>query len=56
MKLSAPRQVSFLIAAALYVLALVSHFDVVHVSREITTYSWIVGYGLLLVACYFRGL
>ena len=56
MKLTAPRSISFLVAAGLYVLALCAHFGVIHLSRDMPTWAWIIGYGLLLAACFFRGL
>ncbi len=35
---------------------LVAHFGIVNIPEPIATWSWIVGLGLLLVACRVRGL
>ena len=51
-----PHHISFLIALVLYVVALLAHFNVIHVSAEIELWSWIVGYGLLLLAVTVKGL
>jgi hypothetical protein len=53
---SAPKQITWLICLVLYVVALLSHFRVVHVSSDIASWSWIIGFGLLLAAVQIRGL
>jgi len=52
----APKQITWLICLALYVVALVAHFGVVRVRGDVADWSWIIGYGLLLVAVRVRGL
>lgn len=52
----APKQVTWLICLALYVVALVAHFGVVRVRGDVADWSWIIGFGLLLVAVRVRGL
>jgi hypothetical protein len=52
----APKQITWVICLVLYVVALLAHFRVVHVSADIAEWSWIIGYGLLLVAIQVRGL
>jgi hypothetical protein len=52
----APKQITWLICLVLYVVALLAHFGVVKVSADIAVWSWIIGYGLLLVAVQVKGL
>jgi len=52
----APTFVVWVISLILFVVALLAHFGVVRVGAPIATWSWIVGFGLLLVACRVRGL
>ena len=52
---SAPTMAVWLIALVLYIVALVGHFGVIAVG-EIATWAWIIGFGLLLLACRVRGL
>jgi hypothetical protein len=47
---NAPTRAVWFICLGLYLLALLSHFDVFRVRADITTWSWILGYALLLVA------
>lgn len=53
---SAPKQITWIICLILYVVALAAHFGVVKVSGDIATWSWIIGFGLLLVAAQVRDL
>ncbi len=53
---NAPTTVIWIICLVLYVVALAAHFGFVHVDAQIAVYSWIIGFGLLLVACRVRGL
>ena len=46
----------WVISMILFIVALVAHFGVVRISDQIATWSWIIGFGLLLVACRVRGL
>ncbi|MEA2570675.1 MAG: hypothetical protein QOI24_2676 [Acidobacteriota bacterium] len=48
--------VTWIICLVLYVIALLAHFGIVHVTSDIATWSWIIGFGLLLVAVKVRGL
>ena len=51
-----PKFITWIICLVLYLIALLAHFNVLHVSGEIATWSWIIGFGLLLLACRVRGL
>ena len=53
---NAPKLISWLISLVLFVVALLAHFAVIHVSKDIASWSWIIGYALLLVAVQYRGL
>ena len=52
----APKQITWIICLILYVVALLAHFGVVRVDATIATWSWIIGYGLLLLAVQVRDL
>lgn len=52
----APTMAVWVISMILFIVALVGHFGVVRISDQIATWSWIIGFGLLLVACRVRGL
>jgi len=52
----APKQITWIICLILYVIALLAHFGVVRVDANIATWSWIIGFGLLLAAVQVRGL
>jgi hypothetical protein len=52
----APKQITWIICLILYVVAVLAHFGVFHVSGDIAEWSWILGYGLLLIAVQVRGL
>lgn len=53
MKMSgkAPTTVVWIICLILYIVALAGQFGVVRVDPQIVTWSWIIGLGLLLLAC-----
>lgn len=53
---SAPKLVTWLICLVLFIVALLAQFGVIRVSNDIATWSWILGYGLLLVAVQVKGL
>lgn len=53
---NAPKNITWIICLVLYVVALLAHFGIVHVSSDIATWSWIIGFGLLLIAVKVRGL
>ena len=52
----APKQITWIICLVLYLVALLAHFGVFRVSADIAVWSWIIGFGLLLVAVRGRGL
>jgi hypothetical protein len=53
---NAPKQITWIICLILYVVALLAHFGVVHVPGNVAEWSWIIGFGLLLLAAQVRGL
>ncbi|MGI8782846.1 MAG: hypothetical protein ACR2L2_04240 [Acidobacteriota bacterium] len=53
---SAPKQITWIICLVLYVVALLSHFAVISPGGDVATWSWIIGFGLLLIAVQVRGL
>ncbi len=53
---SAPHHYTFLIALVLYIVALLAHFNVIHVSGEVALWSWVIGFGLLLISVRVKGL
>ncbi len=52
----APTMIVWIISLFLYVVALLAQFGVVSVAAPVAAWSWIIGLGLLLVACRVRGL
>ena len=46
----------WIISLVLYLVALAAHFGLAGVGAAAATWSWIIGFGLLLVACRVRGL
>jgi hypothetical protein len=52
----APKQITWIICLVLYIVALLAHFGVVKMGGDIATWSWIIGFGLLLAAVQVRGL
>jgi hypothetical protein len=44
------------ICLILYVIALLAHFGVIRIDANIAQWSWIIGFGLLLIAVQLRGL
>lgn len=52
----APTMIVWVISLVLFLVAIVGHFGWVAVSDPIATWSWIIGFGLLLIACQVRGL
>ncbi len=53
---NAPTNLTWVICLVLFLVALAGHFNVVRIPGNIQLWSWILGYGLLLVACKVRGL
>lgn len=52
----APTMVVWIICLVLYVVALAAYFGIVPIDARIAAWTWIIGLGLLLVACRVRGL
>ena len=52
----APTMIVWIISLVLFLVALAAHFGFVHVGEPIASWSWIIGLGLLLIACRVRGL
>lgn len=52
----APTLIVWVISLVLFVVALVGHFGVLKIPALYATWSWIIGFGLLLIACRVRGL
>ena len=52
----APKQITWIICLILYVVALLAHFGIVRIDPAIATWSWIIGYAILLIAVQVRGL
>ena len=53
---SAPKLITWIICLVLFLVAVLAHFGMIQVSRDIATWSWIIGYALLLVAAQIKGL
>lgn len=53
---NAPRLITWIICLVLFLVAVFAHFGMIQVSRDIASWSWIIGYGLLLLAVQVRGL
>ncbi|MCU1246236.1 MAG: hypothetical protein JWN02_2146 [Acidobacteria bacterium] len=52
----APKQITWLICLILYAIALLTHFGILRLGGDIASWSWIIGFGLLLLAVQVRGL
>ncbi len=52
----APTMAVWVISLVLFVIALVAQFGVIQIPPPVATWSWIIGFGLLLAACRIRGL
>ena len=52
----APTMVVWIIALVLYCVALAAQFGIINVGAPVAAWSWIIGFGLLLVACRVKGL
>jgi hypothetical protein len=53
---NAPTLVVWVISLVLFIVALCAHFGAFHPGAQVATWSWIVGYALLLIACRVKGL
>ena len=52
----APTLIVWVISLVLYLVALLAAFGVIRPGAEVAQWSWIIGFGLLLIACRVRGL
>ena len=52
----APTMAVWVISLVLFLVALVAHFGLLKIPDPFAAWSWILGFGLLLVACRVRGL
>ena len=52
----APTMIVWVISLVLYLVALAAHFGVGGIGGQLAAWSWIIGFGLLLIACQVRGL
>lgn len=52
----APTMAVWVISLVLFVVALVAQFGLAAIPEPVASWSWIIGFGLLLVACRVRGL
>lgn len=55
-KVSAPKQITWVICLVLYVVALAAQFGSFGISGTIATWSWVIGFGLLLIAAQIKNL
>ncbi len=53
---SAPTTAVWVISLVLFLIALVAQFGLAAISQPFATWSWILGFALLLIACRVRGL
>ncbi|MCM2257436.1 MAG: hypothetical protein NDJ94_17495 [Vicinamibacteria bacterium] len=52
----APTQITWIVCLVLYVVALMGAFGLVRMSANVVQWSWVIGFGLLLLAVKVRGL
>jgi hypothetical protein len=52
----APTMVIWVICLVLYLVALAAHFGLAKIGGPAASWSWIIGFGVLLLACRVRGL
>ena len=52
----APTMIIWIVSLILYLVALAAHFGWAKIGGQPGTWSWIIGFGLLLIACRVRGL
>ena len=52
----APTLVTWVISLVLFLVALAAHFGVVSIGEPAGSWSWIIGFALLLIGCRVRGL
>jgi hypothetical protein len=51
-----PTNVIWFVCLVLYLIAMLAHFRIFRVRADFATWSWILGYALLLIATRVRGL
>jgi len=51
-----PTMIVWIISLVLYVVALAAQFGVLHLGAQFAPWPWIIGLGLLLLACRVKGL
>lgn len=56
MRGKAPRTTTLMVCVILYLIAVAAHFGLVRLNAEAAAWSWILGFGLLLVSVRLRGL
>lgn len=52
----APTMAVWIISLVLFLVAVVAHFRFVSIDEPIGSWSWIIGFALLLIACRVKGL
>ena len=52
----APRHITWIICLILYLVAVLTYFGVLRIDPALATWSWIIGYALLLIAIQVKGL
>jgi len=52
----APTMAVWIISLVLYLVALAAYFRFASIGQPVASWSWIIGFGLLLLACRVRGL
>lgn len=52
----APKQATWVICLVLYLVAVFAYFGVLRLPGDLASWSWILGFGLLLIAVRVRGL
>jgi hypothetical protein len=53
---NAPKHVTWVICFILYLIAVLDTFGVINIDNQISTWSWVIGYAVLLLAVKVRGL
>ena len=56
MTASAPKQITWVICLVLYIVALLAAFSVISIDSQLALWSWVIGFGLLLLAVQVRDL
>lgn len=52
----APTMIIWVVCLILYIVALAAHFGLAKIGAPVASWSWIIGFGLLIAACRIRGL